>query len=229
MKEPFTIGRGLRSSIFWLAVGTLAAIIGLAVAVSQSGVADTVVAGVGAAAVTGAVSIVLAIVGLQDRQREADERRELQHQAEEKQERFRQEEHVLRALDYFTGHTQRRNVGIAIVEGYWSTTPSLQSALVPLLVNQAIYLLEESGQDDAPHEADNCRRIMNLILRPDSVDPSLVNYYRELREAVNRKSEPKVGGPGRRGVSIDGKTLTDWKTKLDTKLAVRNEGGQSGM
>lgn len=197
-------GQG-RPVMLWLAGAAFAMIAGLLVAISLAGVSDIVVAGVGAAAITGAVSIVLALISLQDRQREADEREQMQRRSEQERTRSRHEEHVIRALDYFTGHTQRRNVGIAIVEGYWHTAPDLRGVLVPLLVNQAVYLLEESNQADAVHEADNCRRIVDLLLRLDagSISPDLMDYYRVLLRSVERRcGQQAAASTARRGVEI---------------------------
>jgi len=67
----------------------------------------------------------------------------------------RRDDNIFRALAFFDGKTQRRNVGISVVEGYWNTTPDLQRILVPLLVNQAIYLVSQSEQSDVEHELNN--------------------------------------------------------------------------
>lgn len=219
MKERPVTDRRRVSMTLWVAGAALVAVVALVVVVIQAHVSDTVIAGVAAAAVTGAVSIVLAIISLQDRQREADERRDLQRQAEEERARSRHEEHVLRALDYFTGQTQRRNVGIAIVEGYWHATPSLHGVLVPLLVNQAIYLLEQSREEDAPHEADNCYRIVDLLLS-GYTSSNLDSYYKALLDAVMRRSAQKGAfGTGRRGVDVKQETLEQWATALQAKLS----------
>ena len=41
-----------------------------------------------------------------------------------------QARYVLGGLDYFTGDTQRRSVGIAFVDGYWDDVPELRRVLV---------------------------------------------------------------------------------------------------
>ena len=50
---------------------------------------------------------------------------------------------LLIARDYLTGRTQRRRVGIAIIEGLWNTRPEYQRTLLLALINQAVYLLLE--------------------------------------------------------------------------------------
>jgi hypothetical protein len=71
--------------------------------------------------------------------------------------------HIFDGLQYFTGKTQPRNVGIAVIEGYWATAPELRPLFVPLLANQAVYLLAQSDEETA-HEADNLRRIIRRLL-----------------------------------------------------------------
>lgn len=211
-------------TVLWLAGAAFAAVVVLLVAISVAGVSGTVVAGIGAAAVTGAVSIVLAVIGLQDRQREADERRQLQCQAEVERTSSRQEEHIIRALDYFTGHTQRRNVGIAIVEGYWHARPDLRGILIPLLANQAVYLLEGSKQREAIHEADNCRRIVELLLKIDSSDlkSGLQDYYHVLFKSVDRRYNLEIiESTEKRGVDIPAERLKEWLIKLRSLLAAQ--------
>jgi hypothetical protein len=67
MTERAATGRAGIPVVLWLAGAAFAAVVALMVAISLAGVSGTVIAGVGAAAVTGAVSIVLAVIGLQDR------------------------------------------------------------------------------------------------------------------------------------------------------------------
>jgi hypothetical protein len=149
MGKPQVAERGRKSTVPWLAGAAIAAFAVLLVALIRVRVSYEVLAGVAAACVAGMVSIVLAVINQQDRQRERDERQKIQDREAAERINTRQEENVLRALEYFTGQTQRRNVGIAIVEGYWHTTPHLRGILVPLLVNQAVYLLEQSKKQES--------------------------------------------------------------------------------
>lgn len=102
--------------------------------------------------VVGTAALVLAAHEATRRSYESDQAR-----------RERREARVFEALKWFEGKTQRRNIGIAVVEGAWSETPHLRATLIPLLINQAIYLLAESKQREAAHEADNRIRLMRLI------------------------------------------------------------------
>jgi hypothetical protein len=117
---------------------------------------------------------------------------------------------------------KRRNVGIAIVEGYWHSTPGLHGVLIPLLVNQAIYLLEQSAQEDAVHEVDNCNRIMNLLADGSDVDTNFVAYYDALLATIRKKAARERSAEGERaGVHVPAETLELWSMKLQAKMTTK--------
>ena len=99
-------------------------------------------------------------------------------------ERERRESYVFQALQHFTGHSQPRSVGISVLEGSWDSLPELRPMLVPLLCNQAIYLIRQSGQEDAAHEVDNLHRILELLIRTPRPDPALGTYYANLQKSL---------------------------------------------
>jgi hypothetical protein len=117
---------------------------------------------------------------------------------------------LFQAFQYFDGGTQRRNIGVAIVEGLWQEAPHLRGLFIPLLVNQAIYLLTVSDQSEARHEQDNLRRIMVLVTVQANTAAGFADHYRELLRAV----EDKKAGRARAGVGVDAKTLEDWMGRL---------------
>lgn len=120
---------------------------------------------------------------------------------------------LFQAFQYFDGGTQRRNIGIAIVEGLWQEAPHLQGLFIPLLVNQAIYLLTGSEQSEARHERDNLRRIMGLATAPAVAAAGFAGHYRELLQAI----EDKKSGRARAGVSIDAEVLNEWAERLTAR------------
>jgi hypothetical protein len=73
-----------------------------------------------AAVSSSAVAIVLAISGLIERR--SDRKRET----------------MIKALEHLTGGTQKRSVGIALIEGLWYDGYPFHRAIMPALVNQAI-------------------------------------------------------------------------------------------
>ena len=213
-------------AVLIVAAGGGVAVLVLVMALVLANASDAVAAGVAAAGVSGAVSVALAVVSLLDRQRESeersairkdesDERMSLREQELRERLRNQREERVLQALDYFTGHTQRRNVGIAVLEGYLQLTPKLRDVVLPMLANQAVYLLEQSDEVDSVNEADNCRRIMALLLESGDISEALVPSYQTVQAALGR------AGHGKKGVKISAHQRGQWATQLEQLLAGR--------
>jgi hypothetical protein len=216
----------------WLgvAVAALVAMVAVtAITLLTADVSSEVTAAVLAACVTGTVSVVIAVLGLLNRRQEKAERLHMRsqdlHERErircedaEDRARIRHEDVVLRALEYFTGKTQRRNVGIAIVEFHWESTPRLRGVFVPLLVNQAVYLLEQSDQTTERHESDNLRRVVALLLGAmDSEGRAAERDYRALLDSLERRlKEP--GATVTKGVSVDPKVLREWRDEVSRRL-----------
>lgn len=127
---------------------------------------------------------------------------------------------LLDALGYLTGKTQARNVGIAILQGLAPRSRQFRGAVVPLLANQAIYLLEESGEGSKAHEVENLRRIMNLatglstgkdfVGRPYASE-SIRSSLRELRHSVDRKLDGRTAA----GLTVDTDQLQAWHQALE--------------
>jgi len=101
----------------------------------------------------------------------------------------RLEEHLFRSLEFFSGRTQRRSIGIAVVSANWDQFAHLRPTWVSLLVSQAIYLLTESESHKKTHELRNLQDIVNILLKPNS---AIRPYDKDdLRNAVqsNRKNK----------------------------------------
>ena len=78
------------------------------------------------------------------------------------------QEHLFASLDFFSGRTQRRSIGIAVVKANWDRFPHLRPTWVSILVSQAIYLLTESGSHHKRHELQNLKDIVALLRRSDA-------------------------------------------------------------
>jgi hypothetical protein len=91
---------------------------------------------------------------------------------------------LLGSLSYFSGKTQNRAVGVAIVEAHWKDWSDLRDTWVGVLVNQAVYLLTESDAKDNLAEHANLERIMWLLGR----EPERIRKPSdwELEDALNR-------------------------------------------
>lgn len=94
----------------------------------------------------------------------------------------RLEEHLYDALKWFEGETQKRSVGLSVIEGNWAQE-SLHPTWRGVLVNQAVFLLSAS-KTDSEHERQNVRRILVLLrrLKPDEFDRAALATALEKRK-----------------------------------------------
>jgi len=152
-----------------------------------------------AAVSSSAVAIVLAVTGLVERR--SDRKRET----------------MLKALENLTGGPQKRSVGIALIEGLWYDGHPFDRALMPGLVNQAVYLLLETESGDRRHEIHNWLRIMALIFR---VPPrkEFRDLYCELADALFRRSDEEEEMPPR-GLAIAPGTAKRWHQRLASHVS----------
>ena len=165
--------------------------------------------GLVAALVPGVISVVVAGFGHLNQLRAAAEREHARESDLEERRDARLNELVVKSLEYFTGKTQRRSVGIAIVEGAWEEAPDLHRVFVPLLVNQAVYLLNESGQTHSTHETDNLKRIMALLTRDEVVRGYAATTMQPVREALERRRASQTGNRTK-GVTVPGEDVAGW-------------------
>ena len=159
--------------------------------------------GVGGAIVGAAI---VGVVSLHVAKRGASER-----------ERTRREQNLLAAFQYFDGRTQRRSVGLSIIEASWRDMPELLPMFVPLLVNQAIYLITQSKEkEDAELEYRNLDRIVALLTKR-SARPGAVDGYGALREILRKK----LGGGYERGLPLKRERINKYRGRLgDEALGV---------
>jgi hypothetical protein len=207
-------GNGLRDAAVPLLGAAVAAafiiLAGVAIARADNFSSELAI-GLVAAVVPGVISIIVAVIGHLDRRQAAAEREVLRRREDQERESLRYEQIILSSLDYFTGKTQRRNVGIAMLQGAWSKAPHLRSIFVPLLVNQALYLLEESEQEEARHERENLDRIMELVINSRPFDVASADTYQRLHDSLERRINRTMGS---RGVVVEEDTLRTWLDAL---------------
>ncbi len=117
---------------------------------------------------------------------------------------------LIHALEYLTGGSQKRSIGIAPIEGLWYKGHPNHRAIIPALTNQAVYLLLETDSKGR-HQFHNWLRIMDLILRVPA-DQSFHNFYIELIEALDARSEANGDAPT--GINISPPTARLWSKKV---------------
>jgi hypothetical protein len=112
------------------------------------------------------------------------------------------------SLRWFEKGTQRRSIGISIVEASWDLFPEFRTVWLAVFANQAVYLLAVSKQKEKAHEVANLVRIMQLVVRhKSSVDPVA---FQALRDALRDRIEGRIT----KGLSMDGNVLKEWRDAL---------------
>ncbi|MDO8578465.1 MAG: hypothetical protein Q7R50_04725 [Dehalococcoidales bacterium] len=120
--------------------------------------------------------------------------------------RQREEDLLVNTLSYFEGKSQKRSIGISLVEGIWTRKMERMDVLVPVLLNQTIYLLLSSSSVDAAHEERNLVRLLYLLKRciPHTSNPN--EYYPEILNALIRKDPEE----NEKGIPLSRPTLRYW-------------------
>ena len=126
------------------------------------------------------------------------ERRELQHT-----------ERLMKTVAYFEGGTQKRSIGLALVEGLLSLRDSHAEVLIPLLANQFVYLLLNPEVRNSVHEERNLVRIFVLLSRVSDLQSRHHDSWCEVGDAIYRRLEGEQSG-----LSIAEPTLRLWRKKL---------------
>ena len=119
---------------------------------------------------------------------------------------------LLRTVSYFEGGTQKRSIGIALVEGMQTSDKANLGVLVPLLVNQLVYLLLHPDVKDSPHEQRNVVRIY-LLLKSIFANLEFRKQFTmswcEVGDAIGRRLEGETSG-----LDISKITLLMWLKEL---------------
>jgi hypothetical protein len=124
----------------------------------------------------------------------------------------REEERLARTMDYFDGGSQRRSIGISMIEGLWLANSRYHSVLVPLIANQIVYLLLSSDSHDA-HNERNLIRLVTIFKAIPNLRERYFERWGDVCDAISRKyaGEPK-------GIPIPGPTLKLWARDLGHEL-----------
>jgi hypothetical protein len=104
----------------------------------------------------------------------------------------RLETHLYDSLKWFEGKTQKRSIGLSVIEGNWRHR-FMHDTWRGVLVNQATYLLSVSDQD-TDHERQNLERIRVLLerVRLTDADRGALQTSLSRRKPGERKGLPNV-------------------------------------
>ena len=116
------------------------------------------------------------------------------------------------SLQWFEGGTQKRSIGIAVVKTSWKTFEEFRSLWLEVLVNQSIYLLAAQDPPGKPHEHENLRRMMEIIIKEKILLDSESNKI--LCETLADKLQSRI----EKGLELTPKlkkSLGNWQKELD--------------
>jgi len=120
----------------------------------------------------------------------------------------REEERLAQTLDYFGGGSQRRSIGIALIEGLWANNSRHHDVIVPLVANQIVYLLLSTESLDAHNE----RNLVRLFMILKSIPKLRERYNLAWGDVANAIYEKQHGA--QKGIKLSSGTLNVWMTTL---------------
>jgi hypothetical protein len=115
---------------------------------------------------------------------------------------------LLKAIEYFTGGTQKRSIGISLIEGMIKTDTKYYDVIIPLLSNQFVYLLLQSETKSPIHEERNLVRIYFLLKQ--MINSNKTKYHHdncEVLDAIGRR----LDGNEKSTLIVSSQTLELWK------------------
>ena len=124
----------------------------------------------------------------------------------------REEDRLGKTLDYFGGGSQKRSIGISLLEGVWAKNPRYFSILVPLVANQIVYLLLSTESHDA-HNERNLVRLVAILKSVPQLREKYHDRWADVCDAIHKKYE---GVP--KGIPVSKPTLKLWATGLGHEL-----------
>jgi len=116
---------------------------------------------------------------------------------------------LLKTVAYFEDGTQKRSIGIALIEGLLGKKAKHIGVLLPLLTNQFVYLLLHPDVKASAHEERNLVRIFQLIAATPRLPENHHYCWCEAGDAIYRRLEGEKSG-----LLISEPTLRLWQKKL---------------
>ena len=116
---------------------------------------------------------------------------------------------LLKTVAYFEGGTQKRSIGIALIEGLLHKNSRHQGVLVPLLTNQFVYLLVHPDVKNSVHEERNLVRIFSLLEHTPNLKSRHYCSWCEMGEAILRRRNGESSS-----LVVSTSTLDAWSKAL---------------
>ncbi|GAB4578819.1 MAG: hypothetical protein Fur0022_15560 [Anaerolineales bacterium] len=124
----------------------------------------------------------------------------------------REQDRLGKTLDYFDGGSQRRSIGISMLEGVWLHNRRYHNILVPLVANQIVYLLLSTDS----HDAHNERNLVRLIMIFGAIPKLKEKYHDRWGDVCDAISRKYAGEP--KGIPVTKPTLKRWGQALGHEI-----------
>ena len=124
----------------------------------------------------------------------------------------REEERLGKTLDYFDGGSQRRSIGISLIEGLWIKKRRFHDIIVPLIANQIVYLLLSTESHD-PHNERNLVRLIMILTAIPNLAERYHDRWGDVCDAIYRKYHAEA-----KGIPVSQPTLAAWSKALGQDL-----------
>jgi hypothetical protein len=132
---------------------------------------------------------------------------------------IREDDRVEKTLGYFSGGSQRRSIGISLLEGIWLHKRKYHDILVPLVANQVVYLLLSTESRDA-HNERNLVRLITVLKRIPDLKRKYRNCWADVCDAIGIRY---AGVDGQKGIPITRASLSLWARSFGFDLEAMME------
>ena len=126
----------------------------------------------------------------------------------------REEDLLGKTLAYFDGGSQRRSIGISLLEGIWIRKPASYPVIVPLIANQVVYLLHSTDS----HDAHNERNLVRLVLLLEQIPNLQSNYHDRWGDVCDAIFQKYEDNENEKGIPVSKPTLKLWSKGLGHEI-----------
>jgi hypothetical protein len=126
----------------------------------------------------------------------------------------RQEDLLGKTLGYFDGGSQRRSIGISLLEGIWIHKSATHPVIVPLIANQIVYLLHSTESRDA-HNERNLVRLVTLLQQIPDLQQRYHDRWADVCDSILQKLEDEDSV---KGIFVPSQTLKIWSRQFGRDL-----------
>jgi len=120
----------------------------------------------------------------------------------------REEERLSTTLAYFEGGSQKRSIGVALLEALWLPKKRHHHILVPVLSNQIVYMLLVTESKEA-HQERNLIWMLSIFSEIPNLRDKFHERWADVGDAIYRKLQGEQGG-----VELSEATLKRWQSIL---------------